>query len=79
MGSVAISAEDLSVKRGKVVRRLLSPLLLTDHQAQVKHIGPGRDAYTLGALPIGAIAFAGDQSRGPEGPDQDSTTISQLL
>ena len=56
MGSVAISAEDLSVKRGKVVRRLLSPLLLTDHQAQVKHIGPGRDAYTLGALPIGAIA-----------------------
>ena len=56
MSVVSISAESLWDKRAKVVRRLLSPLLPTDHHAKIQQIGPGRNAFTLGALPPSAVA-----------------------
>lgn len=65
MTSVSISADALRGKRSTVVRRLLSPLLITNHQARIQQVGPGRDSFTLGALPIGKAA---SPSINPEDP-----------
>lgn len=65
MALVSISPDILRSTRRTVVRRLLSPLLQTDHHTQVQQIGPGKNAFTLGALPIGA---APSPSINPEDP-----------
>lgn len=75
MKSIAINSGTLRSKRGATVRRLLSPLLVTNHQAHVQQIGPGKDAFTLGALPIGAVA---SPSINPEQP-RVPTKIQRLF